>query len=82
MKTNCKDCRHFFEEAFLESGERIGRCRGFKERIPQDIFECYKEHNLPLRGDNGYRFTPKESVMTFRQTLLEAAGRDESAYSL
>lgn len=48
----CNTCAHFINGTVS--------CAAF-ERIPDEILSCEEDHKLPVRGDKGIRWTPREA---------------------
>ncbi len=64
LSTQCSFCKHFNQNEWT--------CKGFKNKIPDEIVENKFIHDKPYPGDNGFMYeimTDEEILDNFIQTL-------------
>lgn len=54
----CTGCKHFHRKSIKETG--VPRCDAFPEGIPLIIQQGRMTHRLPMAGDRGIQYEPRE----------------------
>lgn len=67
----CVECRHYDPMSFPKA------CAAFPGGIPDRIWHCEHDHELPFPGDNGIHFEPaSEAEMQERMEIWDRAMRE------